>query len=268
LGIVDPVTAEPYQVLAPLFQHTREADEFEFCCTLMRIRGAEDTGWDPLRESDTLAHQISGLIQAPLDHGLRLRLLLFLYCHLTEMEDLYKVIANLLRVIQGERYNLNPFATLPKLKRKQPNGYRLSERIDQLIALSQQAGFSDVGELFAAFYVRPVRNAFYHSDYILTQESFNIRWGEGVNVDNVIDRRVRLDWLVPRLELGVNTALAMFAHVSEHARSYTEDKIVRGRFGPNDSYVDIQLTTHSEYGLRGFKSPPDPGRDVDTGRSE
>jgi hypothetical protein len=125
------------------------------------------------------------------------------------------------------------------------------------MALANERCFPDIGNLFDRMYVRPVRNAFYHSDYILSPDSFNIRRGEGVNIDNVIQSRIPLDWLVPRLKLGINTAIAVMELLLENIRSYREDKIVRGRFASDGSWLDIQLTTHPEHGLTGFKTPPD-----------
>ena len=253
---MDILQTDPHDVLEPLFEAARAADEFEFCCTLMRIRGMEDAGWDPLRESDALAQQLIGLLQAPLDGRLRFRLTLFLYCHLTEVDDVYKIAANLMRVKLGERYSMSPFDRLQRPKGKIPHGYAGNHRIDQLVALANTAGFANVGDLFSAMFLRPVRNAFYHSDYILTDDTFNIRWGEGLNVDNVIDRRIELEYLVPRLNLGLNTALTMLHLLIEHSRSYTESKILKGRLGHNDSWVDIQLITDPKHGLRGFRTPP------------
>lgn len=100
---------DPLVVLKPLFVKAQATDEVEFGCSLLRIRGIEDAGWDPLVESNALIKQILSFIQAPLDERLKVWLLLFLYCHVTEMDDLYNIIGNLLRVCRGEKYNIIPF---------------------------------------------------------------------------------------------------------------------------------------------------------------
>ena len=101
------------KLLDPLFKTAQDKDEFEFCCTIMRIRGLESPGWDPLTESFALIDQFLSLVKAPIDSTLRLRILLFIYCHITEIDDVYNVLANLGRVCLGERYSFNPF--LPAL---------------------------------------------------------------------------------------------------------------------------------------------------------
>lgn len=114
--------------------------------------------------------------------------------------------------------------------------------------------------MFDEFFVRPVRNAFYHSDYILSPDTFNIKHGEGVNIkNNLIESSIPLKWLVPRLELGINAALALVELLFNHIGSYKEDKVVRGRIAPDGSWVDVQLTTKPDYGLTGFRSPPAAG---------
>ena len=257
----DDVTAlpseSPKEILRPLFIKAQCTDEFEFCCTLLRIRGIEDAHWDPLSESYQLAQQLISLIDAPLDKSLSIRLMLFLYCHLTEMDDLYNIVANLLLVTEGERYSMIPFRSLPNASAKLSPGYCGNPRIDQFKVLADRANFHEVGRVFETMFVRPVRNAFYHSDYILSPESFNIRKGEGVDVGNIVQSKVEYDWLIPRLELGVNTAFAVMELLLEFSRSYRKDRIIQGRFAGDGSWMDIQLTTDADHGLTGFRTPPD-----------
>jgi hypothetical protein len=104
-----------------LFNTAKAADEFEFCCTLLRIRGLESPGWDPLQESISLIDQLLALIEAPIQESLQYRLILMLYCHITEMNDLYNILGNLileLHVIKiGTRwfYSQTPNIRLKKL---------------------------------------------------------------------------------------------------------------------------------------------------------
>jgi hypothetical protein len=38
-------------LLTKLFTKAKEKDEFEYCSTLLRLRGMEAAGWDPLKEA-------------------------------------------------------------------------------------------------------------------------------------------------------------------------------------------------------------------------
>jgi len=63
-------------IINDLFIKAKEKDEFEFCCTLLRIRGNESAGWDSLEESYSLITNILSIISAPIDNLFRVRLCL------------------------------------------------------------------------------------------------------------------------------------------------------------------------------------------------
>ena|SRR2546425_2884728 len=90
-------------VLETLFRRAQGVDEFEYACTLLRVRGSERAGLDPLLESDALLSDVLSLIETPLEGPTKLRLALLMYVHITEMKAPYKVIGNMLRVVKGER---------------------------------------------------------------------------------------------------------------------------------------------------------------------
>lgn len=221
------------EILQPLFNRARAIDEFEFACTLLRIRGARDAGWDALIESDSLSQQLLGLINAPIERTLQLRLLLLLYCHLTEMDDFYLIVANLLRITLGDRYSMAPF---PGTKRRSGRALSPASKVRVVKELSTSAGQPLVGELLDYILIKQVRNAFYHSDYALTDDTFNIVEGEGIKREGIISPRIELEWLIPRLNFGVNTVLMTLGLTFGHIRSYQEDKVVLGRFAPNGGY--------------------------------
>src|SRR2546430_6328615 len=131
-----------HALLDRLFDAALNAEEFEYCCTLLRVRGIMPATWDPLAESYAFTQQLTALINAPSREDLRLGLILLLYCHLTEMDDLYSVPMNLLRVIDGRRYSLAPFESgegrplrSPPLKAK------------RLAGLDDRLGFGELGDL-------------------------------------------------------------------------------------------------------------------------
>jgi hypothetical protein len=240
-------------LLRALFEKAKAKDEFEFCCTLLRLRGLEGPGWDPQKESFTLINQTLALIQAPLEQSIRLRLMLFLYCHVTEMYDLYHIVGNLLRVCAGERYCLDCFLGIHHPSGK--NAVYPASKVERIKQWAIDQGLPDLGEMFCDLLVKEVRNAFFHSDYIIHDKYFHIRRGDGVKIGNVIDPRVELSWLTPRIELGINVALMLIQLVMEAVQSYTANKIVMGRF-QGDRAIPIELTAQPGFGLIGFRSPP------------
>jgi hypothetical protein len=47
--------------LCMLFAVAKAKDEFEFACTLLRVRGMEDVGWDPFQETQQLVDDTMSL---------------------------------------------------------------------------------------------------------------------------------------------------------------------------------------------------------------
>jgi len=243
-------------VLSPLFRKAKQTDEFEYACTLLRVRGLESAGWDPLEESNQLVQDLLGAMEEAKSPGFRTRLLLFLYCHITEMDDLYSIPANLLRVCAGDRYVASPFeaglsagskaANVPGTKAK-----RVSE-------MASAAGFSEIASAYDYFLVNRVRNAFYHSTYTLTAESFNITSGRGVTIERVTSQSVPFTWLLPRVQSAVNMQLHLVDALIDERRTYTANKLVMGRMGTSGEAIPVELIGGSE-GLLGFQSPSATG---------
>jgi hypothetical protein len=242
---------DPSTLLRPLFSKAQATDEFEFCCSLLRFRGLQSAGWDPLAESLQLMNQVMLLTQAPIDSLFRLRLSLFLYCHATEIDDLYDVIGNLLRVCKGERYSMSPFAG--SLHPSHKDAKNPAAKVSRILEWSREVGFPAVGEEFEFMMVKQVRNAFFHSDYTLYDNEFRMKHGKPIQIGEVQTPIVPIDWLVPRMERGINLVLATIELIHEFRRSYTQEKRVRARILPNDVEQWLVLTVHPDHGLRGFR---------------
>jgi hypothetical protein len=85
----------------------------------------------------------------------RIRLALLSCCHVTEMDLSYVVLANLLRLRLGQKYDINPFADLAKpigkktgllQKMKPPSPGQKIKRINEL---AEKAGMPRIGEALA-----------------------------------------------------------------------------------------------------------------------
>ena len=92
-SITEPVILEQrnewINILNDLFNKARLANEFEYVCCLLRIRGMEDAGWDPLEETFALVADLMGLINGPLHPYAKIRITLLLYAHLIEVDAVY-----------------------------------------------------------------------------------------------------------------------------------------------------------------------------------
>lgn len=229
-----------------LFQEAKAADEFEFCCTILRVRGLEGPGCDPLQESISTIGQLTGLIDAPIQDSLKTRLILLLYCHVTEMNDLYNIIGNLIRVAcHNDRYSMQLF----------PRSQYPREKIAEIHQWASGTSYERLATELESMLVSQVRNAFFHSDYALTARSINLLNGQFVEIKGIRQQSVPLEWLQPKVNAAINITSHVIDKTIESIRSYKESKIVKGRFGPKDSWMDLELTVDAHWGLTGFKSP-------------
>jgi hypothetical protein len=193
------------EIFDDLFTRARQADEFEYACALLRVRGMEDVGWDPLEETAALFNDVGSLLQAPLNDYARIRLGLLLYSHLTEVDAIYLILVNMVEITAGERYTMDPFRDLyrpadrPRYEQYPPSAKRVVEKLKERAA---DRGHDELVELLDWFFNDAVRNAFFHSDYVLFRDEFRSREGTFVK-DGVRSAIMKLDEIVDLINRGM-----------------------------------------------------------------
>lgn len=184
------------KVLRGLFE-PQSVSIYEYACALLRVGGLETEGWDPLVESKEVFQDTFTLSQINLDkytfsdkEKTKVRLMLWGYAHLLEMDAPYSVIANLLEIRNGGKYSWDPFWGI-RLKKKNnmkkqrevvdlvkgPIPVFPAEKIGRIKALSKKANIPQIGFAFDDFYFPILRNSIDHSDYILHNNEFHIHKG-------------------------------------------------------------------------------------------
>ncbi len=177
------------QVLSPIFT-PQGVNTFAYACSLLRVGGMQDAGWDALLESQEILDDIIALTQLELPgesfknpEKTRWRLALISYAHLTEIDAPYHILANLLRIRSSMTYVLNPFDAISARKRKKKEKFSFLDRppppspklkIKEIKQLAERAGFPGVGNVFDDFYFPTLRHAIDHSDYILYENEFRM----------------------------------------------------------------------------------------------
>lgn len=237
-----------------LFLKAKQIDEFEFGCTILRIRGIEGPGWDTYIQSYNNFIRLTEIMNNETDFEKQAVLMLQLYVQCTEVSDIYNILINLIRVSNGDRYSFSPFNQnlySSRINSRYPQGKILRVKEQSKLRYNNK-----LADLFEFLYVRQVRNAVSHSDYTIYDGKFRIISGEGVNINQVITSEIPFEWLVPRVNAAINTCLVIYNNIIDHIKSYQEDKIISGRLGHGGSYTSIQLIADKN-GLKGFKTPPD-----------
>lgn len=214
------------EILNPLFWHddfNEVGRMFELVCTLVRAAGLKDTGWDSHLESIELLRDLEclGQIELPKDafphpESTRARLALISYAHLTEMNFPYDLIANLLRLRLGLKYCMEPLAHLGRPIVKKGSKGKVIEKIiapspdrkiKEIEGQSEKAGLPEVGKALREIYDPVIRNAVYHSDYVVQHDSMRLLSGNWHSKNQGI-----LTPLVPFDELSQLTMTAFAFH--------------------------------------------------------
>jgi len=163
---------------------------FEFVCALVRSGGIQGPGWDPWYESQAVIDDLHNFatLELPPDkfpdaERTRVRLALLSYCHVTEMDLPYLILANLLGLRLGKKYDINPFADLAKpIGKKQGFLQKVKppapgQKIKRIRELAEKAKMPNIGEALNEIYDGIIRNAVYHSDYVLHERNMHLLKG-------------------------------------------------------------------------------------------
>jgi hypothetical protein len=158
--------------MAELLAKARAADEFAFLFSILGLdSGEEDEGWQPIAETQQLVADLLGLLDSPLYDEARIRLALLLYCHITEANYHYHCLYNLLQTVDGQIPKL--FNFLDKYNKGNPPS--VSAKISSIRALANKHGQTGVCSIFDEIIRPDIRNAFFHSDYILFEGELRLK---------------------------------------------------------------------------------------------
>jgi hypothetical protein len=211
------------RVLAPLFDptpHMRNDRLFEYVCCLVRAGGIEAQDSDPIAETTALVEDLRNLSaldlrQFPQPQRTSARLALLAYCHVVEADFFYRVLASLAKLRAGHRYDMNPFRGLARKRKDRILPPSLAAKIKRVNELCAAVGV-ETAPLFDEVYFPDIRNAVFHADYALSDDTFRMLGGWFKSKKGYLTPAVSLD------ELGVviQRAFAFYSAVMQlHERA-------------------------------------------------
>jgi len=176
--------AEPYNVyFGSLFENAFKVSPVQTLYTVLRVSGLQDANWDPFEESIAEIEDFNRLMAKAKNEENKktvIRIALLMYCQLIEMTVPHEMIMNLLRCLAKEPYIMKPFSEL--VKRIKKTSFRsippsASRKFQKIREKAELLGEVTLVELIDSFFNDNIRNAFSHSDFVLTDSHF--RWTEG-----------------------------------------------------------------------------------------
>ena len=240
------------QSINDLFAKAKSTDEAAYVFALLGINsGMEDIGWQPIDETLRLIPDITSIINTPLNQHTKCRLMLLLYCQVTESNYLYHVLYNMLLSIERETPP-KVFSFLDQVKNGTPPSVK--SKIKQICAKAdklEQSKISKISKILNIIFNSPLRNAISHADFILFKDELRLKHGSTI-------QKIKLN----EISKLVNNTLIFFSVFYEilriHKTSYKDGYIISDRKNKEGSRLaNITLKVHKEYGLCGI-STSDP----------
>lgn len=238
--------------LRALFEKARGRDELSFLFAILGINsGMEDMGWQPIEETHNLVEDLVGLIKAPLHDHAKTRMALLLYCHVTEANFIYHCVYNMLLTIGGESPKI--FNFLDKYRNGVPPtvGTKLKEIRDIAIAV----GHSGIPAIFDEIFRPEIRNAFFHSDYILFDNELRLKHRGSEH------RKIPIQDVFLLLDKTLDFNNTFFDLLMESRRSFPGGYKITGRknaHGQNLSSIDVRVDEESGMVIGFSSSDPLP----------
>ncbi len=166
------------EVLNRLFWSAFRTKPFDAICTVLRVGGMSDADWDPLEESRRAFDDYNWMLQKAVEersNECQRRIGLLMYCQAVEMTAPHEIIANLLRCLNDEPYQMSPFRNLGRHKKKELFSWippSATAKIREIRRIESECEQKELISFFDGFFDEKLRNAFSHSDYVLTDEYF------------------------------------------------------------------------------------------------
>ena len=238
------------KIFEELFQAAKSKDEFAYIFALLGINsGIEDNGWQPIGETLELAHDLTSIANTPLNSYTKIRILLLLYCQITEASYLYHILYNMLLCIEGKTPP-KVFNFLDQVNKGNPPSVK--SKVSQITKKATQNGQTKLVEALTFIFDSSVRNAISHADYILFNDELRLK-----HKGNEI-RKIKLAEVAQLISSALEFFEVFFQVVQKHKTSYKDGHLITGRKNnQGHSLMSIKLKVDEKHGLYGF-SGSDP----------
>jgi hypothetical protein len=211
--------------LRGLFEAAKARNELHFALSLNpEFRGMRDPGWSSAQEVHAAFDDYLSFLQDCEPNSLKTRIALGFYCHLAEASGFYEIPKNMLRVAEGQQYNLEPFDDL--VERNRRTGNRIAPNankiIRDLVGHAENLEHHELAEVFRDAFDPDVRNAYSHADYVVWVDSirFGVRHGPL--------REFSYPQFTALFERGAHFFEILRQVVHENVVSYSTPAVIRG----------------------------------------
>ena len=238
-----------------LFSNARSKNEYEFAWSLCaEFRGSQGPGWNSTDEVFRVISDYTELLSVLENTPVKARVALSLYSHLAEASGFYEVPMNMMRVIEGHRFNTHPFQELVSYTGEgdaiAPNANKVMKA---LAGYAHHLSLITLSEIFRDAFCPQLRNAYAHADYVICDDGIHLaRRNSGFSLV------VTWEQFVLWLERAFGFFSALKAELDRNILSYKEPRTLVSKMGGRvDRHVTISYNEATGmYRIEG--SPPLP----------
>ena len=215
-----------------LFDRARGKNELQFAFSLNpEFRGEQDAGWSTADDAHLAFDEYLAFLSQGEFTSLKARVALAFYCHLAEASGYYEIPKNMLRVVEGQSYNMWPFQKLVETHRKTgaiiaPSANKV---LRDLAGHATTVGLNELAEVFRDAFDPDIRNAYAHADYIIWKDSLRLRKRNGG-----VPRKISWPDFQAYFDRGINVFHVLRQLVDEYVSSYHPAKQFRARMAENE----------------------------------
>lgn len=230
-----------------LFLKAKETDELAYIFSLLGLNsGIEDVGWQPINETDKLVQDFGSIANSPLNYHSKIRLLLQMYCQVTETSYIYHIIYNMLLTIDNQEPP-RLFNFLDKYRGPVPPS--VSVKHQSIKDLASTHNLNGLIGIFDKIYNSDIRNAVSHADYILFNDEFRLKHrGDAI-------KKIKLDEVYDLVNYAVIFFQTFFQISYKHKKSYKNDYVIENRKGKaGNNLSSIKVIVDKSGLLSGFQT--------------
>lgn len=210
-----------------LFDAARQKNELHFAMSLNpEFRGEQGPGWSTADDAHRAFDEYMQFLHEGPFTSLKARIALAFYCHLSEASGFYEIPKNMLRVAEGEKYNLWPFRHLVKKHEETGNiiAPNANKVLKDLSGHAETLGFHKLAEVVRDAFDSDIRNGYAHADYIIWPDGLRLRKRNGG-----YPRVVSWSEFQTIFDRGINFFHILRQVVDEYVKSYNPPKQIQAQ---------------------------------------
>ncbi|WP_158932374.1 hypothetical protein [Acidisphaera sp. S103] len=218
--------------LSHLYSFARQINELDFAASLSgEFRGMQDAGWSTTITANEVFDELSILSQKtqPISKA-EFRVMLMLYCQLSEAGGFYESLKNIMGVVTLKPYLLWPFKDLVRVKKTSARitGPNANATFRDLASSAKSIGLSRLSFLLEDAFRDDIRNGVSHADYVLWGDELRLRNRNGGHPD-----KLSIEEINEALTRGMGFFEILRDYNAASMRSFDPAKEIVGRLSAN-----------------------------------